>query len=146
MKDRRPLEEIYYDILHNIHNMPLIQRKVSRIQQRSGLSFNRIKNYLTNLEKINLITFDPYALTPKGLQYIEDFASVLYKTAQLKKIYFATIPRISNSRNQVSLFPRPSKLSKYFPNINDAPPTMSEVIDMQQVINAQNAIIQELEA
>ena len=76
---RRDKLKIYGDILSFLNSETKGKRIVlTRIQLKTNVPFDRLKNYLNELEELGLIQQVPdLSLTNKGEQYIEEYEKVL---------------------------------------------------------------------
>jgi len=76
---RRDKLKIYGDILSFLNSEAKGKRIVlTRIQLKTNVPFDRLKNYLNELEELGLIQQVPdLSLTNKGEQYIEEYEKVL---------------------------------------------------------------------
>ena len=87
MKERRLLQQIYYDILQSILriNTSVKPTKLTTIQAGSNLAYDKLKQHVNSLIRYNLLTKD-YTITKKGYCYIESFTQWLVKFNQINAI------------------------------------------------------------
>lgn len=135
MKERRNTPELYQSILHAVDIM--IEKEyrsgahkihgLTRIQQSTGMSYNQFLKFTNTLITNKLLTINPLSVTLKGYQFLREFEILNKSKLRLEKIIceINTVTCQDLARDPVNI--------------------EHKLIDTQQVINAQNAIIEELE-
>ena len=86
MKERRTTQQIYYDILAAIMkecNGDEEPIKVTKIQLRAKLAFDKIKEHLGVMMKYKLIKKN-YTITEKGFSYYKEFTNILFQVTRLQ--------------------------------------------------------------
>ncbi len=99
---RRTLQQIYYDImtaLISIHEKDE-DIKLTVIQLKSKLAYNKLKNHLKKMKKLNLIT-NNYKITENGRSFYNEFTGLLQQVNNLQ----------STLEMNVNL-PAPTKITK----------------------------------
>ncbi len=77
---RRDKMKIYGDLLSILKTESKNKDKIvlTRIQAKMNVPFDRLKNYISDLEDLNLIEDQvSYKLTQKGKQYLNEYTAVL---------------------------------------------------------------------
>jgi len=134
MKERRTDVQIYHDILIAISNESeresytgKANHNLTHIQLITGMAYDKLKKRVIIMTKNQLITIKPFDVTLKGYQFLQE-----YEILQKSKIRLDTILGKEKQFSHQDLARLP--VSKNH-----------QMTDMQQVINAQNAIIEHLE-
>jgi predicted transcriptional regulator len=79
-KARRDKMKIYGDLLNTLKSE---QNKIDKIvlthiQAKMNVPFDRLKNYISDLENLDLIEDQfGYNLTPKGKQYLDEYKKII---------------------------------------------------------------------
>ena len=79
-KARRDKMKIYGDLLDTLKSEKNNIDKIvlTHIQTKINVPFDRLKNYISDLEDLNLIEDQlSYNLTPKGKQYLDEYKKIL---------------------------------------------------------------------
>lgn len=76
---RRDKLKIYGDLLSIIYNEASSEKIIlSRIQVKANVPFDRLKNYISEIEGLGLIQQEPrLRLTEKGREYLMEYEKVL---------------------------------------------------------------------
>jgi predicted transcriptional regulator len=76
---RRDKLKIYGDLLSILYREAKTEKVVlTRIQLKTNVPFDRLKNYLAELKELGLIIDEPaLRLTDKGKQYIKEYETIL---------------------------------------------------------------------
>jgi predicted transcriptional regulator len=76
---RRDKLKIYGDLLSIIYNEASSEKIIlSRIQVKANVPFDRLKNYISEIEALGLIQQEPrLRLTEKGREYLMEYEKVL---------------------------------------------------------------------
>jgi len=143
MRERRTRLKIIYDILHAIAKETDISQQtvegetnigLTRIQLIAQMAYDRIKKIIINLEKHGLMTIKPLKVTDRGFLFIHEYESIMKSVDRLQNNMVNTDAEAILTTTSIE------KL-----NARKAVTSQHILTDLQQVINAQNAIIQELE-
>lgn len=132
MRDQRERLEIIHDLLHAIdeHGAKLTTSygtlNLTKLQLYTYLNYTTIKVKVTKLEKNQLITLKPLAVTPKGFLFMHEY-EIMVKSKKRLEENIITGMDLEKIQSRGPITPE------------------HKIKDYQQVINAQNAIIQELE-
>jgi len=143
MKERRTRLKITYDILHAIDKETNISQQtvegqtnigLTRIQLIVQMAYDKIKKIIINLEKHGLVTLQPITVTDRGFLFMHEYESIM-----------KSVDRLQN--NMVNLKDDNTEITISIEKLKAREAVTSQHIltDLQQVINVQNAIIQELE-
>ncbi len=79
-KARRDKMKIYGDLLDTLKSEKNNIDKIvlTHIQTKMNVPFDRLKNYISDLENLDLIEDQVrYNLTPKGKQYLDEYKKIL---------------------------------------------------------------------
>jgi predicted transcriptional regulator len=79
-KARRDKMKIYGDLLDTLKSEKNNIDKIvlTHIQTKMNVPFDRLKNYISDLESLDLIEDQlNYNLTPKGKQYLDEYKKIL---------------------------------------------------------------------
>jgi predicted transcriptional regulator len=79
-KARRDKMKIYGDLLSTLKSEQNKMDKIilTRIQNKMNVPFDRLKNYISDLENLELIEDQVgYNLTQKGKQYLDEYKKIL---------------------------------------------------------------------
>ena len=132
MRDKREHLELIHDILHAIdeYGAKLVTSygtlNLSKLQLYTYLNYNTIKEKVLKLEKNQLLTLKPLAVTPKGFLFMHEYEIMLKSKKRLEE-------NIISGKDLEKIQAR-------------GPVTVEHKIkDYQQVTYAMTAIIKELE-
>ena len=76
---RRDKLKIYGDLLSILYNEPDTEQiKLTKVQVKINVPFDRLKNYLSDLKELDLIK-DEYSpiVTKKGKEFIKEYENIL---------------------------------------------------------------------
>ena len=88
VREKRKKLEIYNDILQAImdeYNSGEI--KPTRVQYRCNMSYDKMTNYLNELETKKLIQNNPLSITTKGQRFLEDYSKIKEFTDKMNLEY-----------------------------------------------------------
>ncbi len=94
MKERRTLQQIYYDILTAImkENDNDTQRiRITSIQLSSNLAFDKCKEHINSMIKYNLIEKENLCITKKGYSFYEAFTKIIMQVNQIQAIFSGSV-------------------------------------------------------
>jgi predicted transcriptional regulator len=77
---RRDKMKIYGDLLSILRAESRSSERVvlTRVQAKLNVPYDRLKYYISDLENLDLIEDqDSFKLTPKGVQYLKEYATIL---------------------------------------------------------------------
>lgn len=80
MQKRRSHLRILYDmiqIISNDRNENGTGLKITKLQQRSNISFDKIENRIEQLKKNGFVTTNPYTVTEKGFWFMHKYEIIL---------------------------------------------------------------------
>ncbi len=137
MKSRRSDLQLTCDILNAVSTRmeklayqsggPAPTTYLSALTLSTNISYDKLKERVTNLEKVGLLTTKPLAITERGYLFLQEFDAHEKVTKRLNDYI---IPNLSTDQEKALL---PVGIEH-------------QIKETQQVINAQNAIINELES
>ena len=149
LKERRTKQEIYVDILNSIEiESSGGDVKLTRIQLASKLSYDKVKKHLTVLEKYGLAERKPVIkVTEKGKLFKKISSQALMNVELIKEEYFKNQ---SFADEDMLIKAQTKNDTKYFLHNEKKDQTtefnwIQKIKDQQQVQNAMQAIIEELE-
>lgn len=143
MKERRSKLQIYADILNSINNESQNEEiKITRVQLSSKMSFEKVKQYITHLEKYQLVkSKSGLKITNKGRSFMENSEKIQDNVEFIYKMYLSekSLPEVGKIENQ--LCKKTDILDRQKLDLN----VKQSIKDHMQVQNAMKAIIIELE-
>ena len=149
MKERRTKQEIYVDILNSINNdVRDGEIKLTRIQLASKLSYDKAKEHLAVLEKYGLVERKPVIkITQKGRTFMNESHDLIKNLKTLNQSYLSDT---SFADEDMLIKAQTKNDTKYFLHNEKKDQTtefnlIQKIKDQQQVQNAMQAIIEELE-
>lgn len=88
VREKRKKLEIYNDILIAIQNEASSgEIKPTRVQYRCNMSYDKMTNYLGELEKKKMIEKSPLAITQKGQNFLNDYSKIKEFTQKMELDY-----------------------------------------------------------
>ena len=76
-RERRSRLEIFFAVLYSIQQESIGGvAKPTRVQFSSNTSYDKLSNYLDELEKKGMITKNPLVLLEKGAQFLRDYGKI----------------------------------------------------------------------
>ena len=91
-KARRTIMEIYHDILMGIERESrangLVKR--TRVQQYSGLSYDKFSRHLSDMATKGLVTLSPLAITEKGRAFVREYGRIRLFMREIGARFFQT--------------------------------------------------------
>ncbi len=141
MKERRSKLQIYSDILNAINNESQNDDvKITRIQLSSKMSFDKIKQYIIDLEKYGLIESQSgLKITDKGRLFMKNTELIQYNFESLSKTY------LSDEYDPEIIVDNKQNTKTYTQNDQPLVSISQAIKDNIQIQNAMKAIIIELE-
>ena len=80
--------EIYNDILRAIQDeASLGEIKPTRVQYRCNMSYDKMTNYFTELEKKKMMLTSPLSITEKGQKFLQDYSKIKEFTEKMELEY-----------------------------------------------------------
>ena len=84
-RPRRSKMQIYGDILIAIREdiKEHGEARMTRVQGRANIPYDRFKNHIENMEKLGLVVMPKHSssgkleITPKGLEYLKEYEKIL---------------------------------------------------------------------
>jgi predicted transcriptional regulator len=90
---RRSHLEIFYDILTAIKEEYINNNdnvKLTRVQHRAQISYDKMRPYIVELQKQNLISSPPsFSISEKATQFLTDYKIVQEWSEKIAKTYFS---------------------------------------------------------
>ena len=145
MKERRTKQQIYSDILHSICNSTDDDLKLTSIQLSSKLAYDKVKEYISYLEKCKLVDSKfGFKITNKGRLFLEKSESIYNNMEILDKKFLSEKLDLIESTDDYYLN------AKTYLHKNPDMTTVSHqthlLKEFIQIQNAMNATIVELES
>ena len=89
MKERRTLQQIYYDILSAImqeNDNETQKLRFTNIQLSSKISYDKCKEHIKSMKKYDLIK-ENLCITVKGYNFYEAFTNIIIQVNQLQSLF-----------------------------------------------------------
>ena len=143
MRERRTRLKITYDVLHAIDKETdtcsgtykgQTNIGLTRIQLIVQMAYDKIKKIMINLQKHGLLTIQPLKVTDRGFLFMHEYESIMKSVDRLQN----NMVNLKDDNTEITI-----SIEKF--KARESISQQHILIDLQQVINAQNAIIQELE-